>query len=96
MNFRLRDSHLPRTQNRRSNLQCTWLALYTDQLDGVDVVPLEPFPDADLGVGAAEADDVAGGVHEGGDLPVVRQDGVGARAGQQVPQTDHPVLKFIN
>ena len=67
----------------------------TDQLDGVDVVPLEPLPDADLGVDATEADDVAGGVGEGGDLAVVRQDGVGARARQQVPHADHAVLGGI-
>ena len=64
------------------------------QLDSVDVVALEPLPDADLRVciAAAEADDVAGGVCEGGDLAVVRQDGVGARARQQVPHADHAVL----
>ena len=64
------------------------------QLDGVDVVALEPLPDADfrICIAAAEADDVAGRVGEGGDLPVVRQDGVGARARQQVPHADHPVL----
>ena len=57
------------------------------------MVPLEALPDADLGVDSPEADDVAGRVHEGGDLAVVRQDGVGARAGQQVPQADHTVLR---
>ena len=64
------------------------------QLDGVDVVALEPLPDADFRIcfAAAEADDVAGRVGEGGDLAVVRQDGVGARARQQVPHADHPVL----
>ena len=66
------------------------------QLDGVDVVALEPLPDADLRIrfAAAEADDVAGRVGEGGDLAVVRQDGVGARARQQVPHADHPVLQI--
>ena len=72
------------------------LGLHTNQLDGVDVVALEPLPDADLGVGAAQADDVARRVHERRHPAVVRQDGVGARAGQQVPQADHPVLKFMN
>ena len=78
------------------NYQTTLLRLYTNQLDGVDVVALEALPDADLGFvcAAPEADDVAGGVREGGDLAVVRQDGVGARAGQQVPHADHPVLQI--
>ena len=77
-------------------IQTTLLRLYTNQLDGVDVVALEALPDADLGFvcAAPEADDVAGGVREGGDLAVVRQDGVGARAGQQVPHADHPVLQI--
>ena len=57
------------------------------------MVALEALPDAYLGVGAAQTDDVARRVHEGRHLAVVRQDGVGAGAGQQVPQAYHAVLE---